>query len=320
MSQTIDHLIDRRSLRRKLTFWRVAAFAVLALALVGILGWSGAFSGATPSSPHIARVSIEGMITQDRPMLELLETIRENDAVKGVILSIDSPGGTTVGGEALFHEVRRLAEAKPTAASVGTLAASAGYMIASATDRIVARHSSIVGSIGVIMQYPQASQLLEKIGVKVNEVKSAPLKAEPSPFHPTPPEATAMLQRMIDDSFQWFVGLVAERRDMPRSEVLKIADGSVFTGNQGLGLKLVDDLGGEEKAQEWLEKERDVAAGLEIIEWEPKRPSDNPFGLSAMFDMLGGNRPNGLGNIDPNDLPAILPRRLFLDGLLSLWR
>lgn len=320
MSQTIDHLIDRRALRRKLTFWRVAAIAVLALALVGILGWSGAFSGASPSSPHIARVAITGMITQDRALLKVLKTIRETEAVKGVILTIDSPGGTTVGGEALFHEVRRLAEAKPTVASVDTLAASAGYMVASATDRIVARHSSIVGSIGVIMQYPQASQLLGKIGLEVNEVKSAPLKAEPSPFHPTPPEATAMLQRMIDDSYQWFVGLVAERRGLPREEVLKLADGSVFTGNQGLRLKLVDEIGGEEAAHQWLEKEREVAADLEIIEWKPRRPSTGPLGLSALLRLFGGDERGVLDGMAPDDLPAILPRRLFLDGLLSIWR
>ncbi len=173
-------------------------------------------------------------------------------AVKGVILSIDSPGGTTAGGEAIFEAVRELAAAKPVVAQVGTLAASAGYMIASASDHIVARKSSIVGSIGVLVQFPDFTGLMDKVGIKLEEVKSSPLKAEPSPFNPTTDEERAMMRAMILDSYDWFVGLVDERRPLDRAEVLALADGSVFTGRQALTNKLVDALGGEREAIAWL--------------------------------------------------------------------
>ena len=151
-----------------------------------------------------------------------------------MILAIDSPGGTTVGGESIYEEVRKLAADKPVVAEVGTLAASAGYMIASASDHIVARKTSIVGSIGVLIQYPDVSGLMDKVGIKLEEVKSSPLKASPSPFKPTNDDERAMVRKLILDSYDWFVGIVAERRKMTRSEALALADGSIFTGRQAL--------------------------------------------------------------------------------------
>ena len=178
-------------------------------------------------------MKIEGTITEDDELIERLEKIRKSAAVKGVILSIDSPGGTTAGGESIFDEVRLLAAEKPVVAQVGTLAASAGYMIASATDHIVARKSSIVGSIGVLVQFPDVTGLMDKIGVKLEEVKSSPLKAEPSPFNPTTDEERAMVRKLILDSYDWFVGIVDERRPLSRAEVTALADGSIFTGPAG---------------------------------------------------------------------------------------
>ena len=244
MAMRADDMIDRRRLRRKLTFWRVVALAIAAVGLASAAAWLlGDFGGAAVD--HIAKVRIEGTITEDEELLERLKRIRESNSVKGVILSIDSPGGTTAGGEAIFDAVRKLAADKPVVAQVGTLAASAGYMIASASDHIVARKSSIVGSIGVLVQFPDITGLMDKIGVKLEEVKSSPLKAEPSPFNPTTDEERAMVRSMILDSYDWFVGLVAERRPLTRSEAAALADGSIFTGRQALEKKLVDELGGE---------------------------------------------------------------------------
>ena len=209
-----DDLIDRRRLRRKLTFWRSAALLVAALAVAGLGYVLFGDDFAPTAANHIAKVRIEGTITEDDELIERLEKIRESSAVKGVILSIDSPGGTTAGGEAIFDEVRRLAADKPVVAQVGTLAASAGYMIASAADHIVARKTSIVGSIGVLVQFPDVTGLMDKLGVKLEEVKSSPLKAEPSPFNPTTEEERAMVRRMILDSYDWFIGIVAERRPL----------------------------------------------------------------------------------------------------------
>lgn len=314
MSLRADELIDRRRLRRKLTFWRVAALLVAALAVAGTVWWANRESIGAAAS-HIAKVRIDGTITEDEELLKRLKEVTESDAVKGVILSIDSPGGTTVGGEAIFDAVRKLAVAKPTVAQVGTLAASAGYMIASASDFIVARQSSIVGSIGVLVQFPNFTGLLEKIGVTMDEIKSAPLKAEPSPFNPTTEEERAMMRRLIMDSYEWFVGIVDDRRPLDRTQVLALADGSVFTGRQALANKLVDALGGEDRAKEWLVT-KGVDKDLKIVEWKPQQ--------STPWYLLGsaGNAAASLLGIDAGDqglLKRIGADRIFLDGLLSLW-
>ena len=141
----------------------------------------------------------------------------------------------------------------------------------------------------MIFQYPQFKNLMDKIGVSLEEIKSAPLKAEPSPFHPPSDEAKAVIQAMIDDSFNWFVDLVAERRKMPREEALQLADGRIFTGRQALKLKLVDELGGDDEIRAFLDS-RKVGKGLDVIEW--KAPSSSlPFGLgsaaAAMAQILG---------------------------------
>jgi protease-4 len=265
---------------------------------------------------HIAKVRIEGTITEDEELLERLEKIRKSSAVKGVILAIDSPGGTTAGGEAIFNGVRKLAAQKPVVAQVGTLAASAGYMIASATDHIVARQSSIVGSIGVLVQFPDLTGLMDKVGIRLEEVKSSPLKAEPSPFNPTTDEERAMIRAMIMDSYDWFVGLVTERRPLSRAEVLALADGSVFTGRQALDRKLVDALGGEEQAIDWL-KSKGVDGELEVREWKRRDTGGFLIGQSlsrAIADAFG--LPGGSVDI----LREVGGERLFLDGLLSVWQ
>jgi protease IV len=315
MPTRADDIIDRRRLRRKLSFWRIAALLVAAVAIAAGIGWFyGDSFGA--NRDHIARVRIEGTITEDDKLLTLLKTVRETASVKGVILTIDSPGGTTAGGEAIYDEVRRLAEAKPVTAQVGTLAASAGYMIASATDHIVARQSSIVGSIGVLFQFPDVTALMDKIGVRLEGVTSSPLKAEPSPFTPTTEEERAMIRALVMDSYDWFVGLVEDRRGLTRAEALALADGSIFTGRQALQRKLIDALGGEETAKEWLEQ-RGVAANLEIQDWKPPREGGWLLGSGAMRTLAAwlGLRADGSAL-----LSEIGVDRIFLDGLVSVWQ
>jgi protease-4 len=316
MTLRADDLIDRRRLRRKLTFWRVAAIAVLALGLVALCAWFyGGDLGGT-AADHIAKVKIDGTITEDDELIERLETIRKSDRVKGVILAIDSPGGTTAGGESIYDEVRKVAADKPVVAQVGTLAASAGYMIASAADHIVARKSSIVGSIGVLIQFPDVTGLMDKLGVKLEEVKSAPLKAEPSPFNPTTDDERAMVRKLILDSYDWFVGIVAERRSMTRPEVLALADGSIFTGRQALANRLIDEVGGEDEAVAWLAT-KGVDAKLKVVEWK-----DTSRGTGWLFSRALSrtvSRMLGLPESGGDVLDQIGADRLFLDGLVSVW-
>ncbi|MFC5386279.1 signal peptide peptidase SppA [Aquamicrobium segne] len=318
MAYRADDLIDRRRLRRKLTFWRALFVIAIALGFTALGLWLR--NDGPGTGPHIAKVKIEGTITVDDKLLERLNDIRQSPRVAALIVQINSPGGTTTGGESIYEAIRKIAAKKPVVAQVDTLAASAGYMIAAAADHIVARQSSIVGSIGVLMQYPDMSGLMDKIGIKLEEIKSSPLKAAPSPFKPTNESERAMIRALIMDSYDWFVDLVTERRAMPRQQVLALADGSIFTGRQGLENHLVDALGGEEEAVAWLENQG-IAADLKVIEWKPPEGARSLLWSKALGRMVA----RFLGLPEQNsDLIHEIGRetgmeRLFLDGLVSQW-
>ncbi len=311
-------IADRRRLRRKLTFWRVIALIVVIIAIAGIVFYNSASDPiGGRSTAHIARVMISGVITDDSELIERLETIRKSDRVKALIVRLESPGGTSYGGETIYRAVRAVAADKPVVAEVRTLAASAAYMIACGTDYIVAGDTSIVGSIGVIFQYAQVSELLEKVGVSVQEIKSAPLKAEPSPFHAASDEAKAMIHSMINDSFNWFVDLVADRRGMSRADTLKLADGSIFTGRQAASSGLVDVIGGEAEIRTYL-TDKGVAESLKIVEWERRKSSGELLFGNAMVRLLTALEGNSIPFAD--QLRQLAERKLFLDGLVSVWQ
>ena len=173
-------------------------------------------------------------------------------------MHINSPGGTTAGSEQLYDSLVRLKAKKPLVVVVEGLAASGGYIAALAADHIIAQQSSLVGSIGVLFQFPNFTELMKTVGVKVEEVKSSPLKAAPNGFEPTSPEARAALDALVKDSYAWFRGLVKERRGMDEALLEKVADGRVFTGRQAVELKLIDQLGDEKTAVAWLVAEKKI--------------------------------------------------------------
>ncbi len=308
-------LLDRRRLRAKLTFWRIAAIAIAALA-IGVAVYMAGGAG-TGSVPHVARVTISGLIQDDRELLDRLTAIEESDSVKALVVSISSPGGTTYGGEAIYKALRRISAKKPVVADIRTLAASAGYMIAIGADHIVAGETSITGSIGVIFQYPQIKPLLDKLGVSLEEVKSAPLKAEPSPFHAATPEARAMIQAMIDDSFGWFVDRVAERRGMDPAATRQLADGRILTGRQAKAAGLIDELGGDPEIRSYLET-RKISKELPVVEW--RAPSTGlPFGLGSLADAVA-DRFQGQFFQSFQGIEKHISDKLFLDGMVSVWQ
>ena len=310
MTLQADALVDRRRNRRKLFFWRAVAFVAVAAALVAVILSLGGETLTRKSSDHVARITVSGVILQDREVSRILRELEESDAVKAVVVAIDSPGGSTTGGEALYEGLRRIAARKPVVATVGTLAASAGYMTAIAADHIVALKTSITGSIGVYFQYGNVSELLGKIGVSVNTVKSAPLKAEPSPFGPEAPGAREMIARLVDDTYAWFVDIVAERRGLDRATALRVSDGSIYSGRQALELRLIDAIGDEKTAIAWLEEERGIAKDLPILDWRPAGGyGDLPLGAKVIGVLA---RSLGLSGTGLADLPA-------LDGLVSVW-
>jgi protease IV len=313
-----DYLAERRILRRRLSFWRISAFAALILGLIVAGLQLFGTDAALRLKPHIARISVEGIITGDRATLKLLEKIENAQAAKAVVIAIDSPGGTTTGAEQLYGAIRRLSAKKPTVAVVGNLAASGAYIAALGTDQIVALGNSLVGSIGVLIQYPDISKMLDTIGVKMEDVKSSPLKAAPNPFEPATPEARAALAALVGDSFTWFKALVQERRSLTGDGLQAVADGRVFTGRQGIGLRLVDRLGGEREAIDWLEQEKNIQKGLEVQEWKQTRTLERLgiFTLAARAVELFG-----LDELSHAlDRAAAAAKTEMLDGLLSIWQ
>lgn len=304
-----SHAIPAASqLRRSRFRWRIIAFVALVIAILAGLGRYATETGISGVTDSIARIEIDGTIATDAARLRAFEALAENDSVKAVLIAINSPGGTTAGGEELYDAIGKLRAKKPVVAYVKELGASAAYMTAIAADRVFVRRLSIVGSIGVLFQTANAQKLLQNIGVDLEKVQSGPLKAEPDIDEPMSDEVRASLQALVDDSFSWFVDIVAERRGLTRAEVLPLADGRIMTGNQGIASKLVDEVGGEAAAIEWLVANKDIAKDLPVVTWYPQPRS----GWGEWGKWIGGQARSALG------LPADGP--VVLDGLVSLWQ
>lgn len=318
MTLDADALVDRRRLRRRVTFWRVVAVGLAAAAVI-----AGAVLIRSPGmlsvgARHVARITIDGVITGDRATLRLIENVGKAESVAAVLVTIDSPGGTVTGSEALYDSLRRLSAQKPTVAVVNSLAASGGYIAALGTDRIIARQTSLVGSIGVIFQYPNLTKLLDSVGVQVESIKSTPLKAAPSGLEPTTEEARQAVRDLVLENYRWFRNLVKTRRGLDEAQLASVSDGRVFTGTQGVALKLVDEIGSEREAVAWLETQRDVTKGLPVRDWR------NQSGLSD-FDLRSGTasllRLAGLDGIARViDRAVRQAEGLTLDGLLAVWQ
>ncbi|MDE3175932.1 MAG: signal peptide peptidase SppA [Pseudomonadota bacterium] len=306
MSVSADYLLDRRRLSRQLTVWRAIAFGVAALALIALgLRFGGYRLGV--GGDHVAKLRISGLITGDDATVAALREIGKSGA-RAVILDIDSPGGTTAGSERLYNEIRRLAAKKPTVAVVGALGASGAYITALAADRIFVRETSLVGSIGVLAQFPNVSGLLDKFGVKYETIKSSPLKAVPNGLEPTSDAARAAIAAVIDDSFAWFKALVRERRGMSDDELARVDDGRIFTGRQSLPLKLADAFGGEREAEAWLTANKGLPKDLPMRDYSPGS------GLAGFtLKSLGGGPLSVLWRAFGGEGGSV-------DGLVSIWQ
>src|SRR5437667_4398315 len=259
------------------------------------------------------------MLRSDQQRVEALERL-EKTSHAAVIVHINSPGGTTAGSEQLYDALMRLKAKKPLVVVVEGLAASGGYITAIAADHIVVQQSSLVGSIGVLFQFPNFTELLKAVGGKVEEVKSSPLKAAPNGFEPTSPEARAAIDALVKDSYAWFRDLVKQHRGMDDALLEKVADGRVFTGRQAVELKLVDAIGDEKTAIEWLVTQKNVKKDLPVRDYklEP-RFSDLPFlraAASITLDALGLS--TIARNIEQGGVSQAVDR-LGLDGMLALW-
>ena len=322
MSLETDHIVDRRRMRRKVTFWRVVAFLIAIIAVVGIAaavrGPGGTF--VQPIAAQISRVTIQGIIRGDEDRTKALDNLANSRATRAVIIHIDSPGGTTAGSEELHDALRRVALKKPTVVVVDGMAASGGYIAAMAADHIIARNTSLVGSIGVLFQFPNVTHLLDTIGVKVEEIKSSPLKAAPNGLEPTSPEAHAAIEALVVDSYAWFKGMVQDRRKLDGEALDHVADGRVFTGRQAIGLKLADEIGSEREAIDWLAKTSQIDPKTPVRDWRlTTRFNELSFlhlGTAALLESIGlgavAHRLESLGLLQAVE-------KLNLDGMLALW-
>ncbi|MBI05309.1 MAG: signal peptide peptidase SppA [Pelagibacteraceae bacterium] len=295
-----DNIIDRLRLKRRLTFWRIAAIFAVVVAIVAIYGRVG---GSLGNDDFIARVEVKGIIVQDDERILKIRKLAQNDSVKAVIVRIDSPGGTVVGGETLHNALLALGEEKPLVAVMGGLATSAAYMAAIATDRLFARKGTLTGSIGVILQTTEITKLLGMMGVSARSFKSGSLKAMPSPFEPVTGEVEATTQALVADMYGMFRDMVIRRRNMQKADAEKFSDGRVFTGQQALRAGLVDQIGGEEDARAWLVERKNLSPDLKI-----RTVPIQPDAGSLFLQLISLAR------------KTILYERLTLDGLISLWQ
>lgn len=298
-----DLLVDRRRLKRQISLWRAGAI-LLAVAVIGVAVLRLGHGVWSPN--YIARLNVAGVIVDDQRRHKALEDAAKDPKVKAIIVRIDSPGGTVAGSEALYRQLRTIGEKLPVVAVLGQTAASGGYMTAIGADWIVAREGTITGSIGVLMQTTDVSGLLQKLGVAMEQIKSSPLKAVPNPFEPLTDDGRRAVKAIIDDTYDMFVAMVAERRKLDRNAALKVADGRVYTGRQARALGLVDAMGGEEAARAWLESERKLARGLVIRDVKITREDEIWRDLASQLGSLITGK-------------SYLPERLTLDGLVALW-
>ena len=320
MSLDADLIVDRRRMRRKLTFWRVLAVVVAIVAIGALASALAPRSISTPGLHQIARVSISGLIRNNTDRTRSLTDLSKASYVRAVIVHVDSPGGTVAGSEQLYRSLRKVAAAKPTVVVVDGLAASGGYIAAMSSDHIVAQDTSLVGSIGVLFQYPNFADLLKTIGVQVETVRSTPLKAAPNGFEPTSPEAKAALESIVMDTYAWFKNMVEDRRKLAGEGLDKVVDGRVFTGHQAIALKLIDEIGNEQTAIDWLAKEKGIDPKLPVRDWRlTSRLSDLSFlhlAAAAVLDAVGLT---GLAQRFTDTGAVQTLERLNLDGILALW-
>ena len=303
MSLETDLLLDRRRLKRRLVFWRsFSVLALMAAAAIVLLDKGLAFGG-----DYVARLSVSGIITEDRKLIIALDDVADDPHAKALLVSINSPGGSVAGGESLHHAIARFAKKKPVIAVMGGLAASAGYMIAMPAERVFAREATLTGSIGVLMETGEVSGLLSKLGITTEAITSGPLKDQPSLTKPTTPAGREVLRGLVMDMYDQFVGMVAVGRKMDPDKVRELADGRAYTGRQALAVGLIDAIGGEPEARTWLAAQKGISADLPI-------ETITTVGLAER--AISGS----LGQIVDGIWKTLISQSVRIDGGWAIWQ
>ena len=297
--------------RRKLFLWRFFSF-VLAMSLLYIF-FNNPKTNIS-SQPHIANYTISGLLVDADQILEDLEYLEFEDNVRAIIITVDSPGGTTVSAEEIFLKIRSISSNKPIVVVMKNIATSGAYLFSIGADRIFARENTITGSVGVLLQWARIDQGLEKLGIEMKEVKSGKLKAEPDLFGESDEEAMALTQKIVDETYTWFLDLVKERRKVEEYAISQMSDGRIFTGRQALELNLIDEIGGNREAKFWLIENREINTDLEILAYDQNK-SANFIELSVAKIMDYFNINSSYGDRLKNNLSL-----MNVGGLLSIWQ
>jgi protease-4 len=233
------------------------------------------------AGPKIGIVDVSGVISDSRDVLGELHELRKDGSIKAIVVRIDSPGGAVAPSQEIFHAIERARKDKKVICSMGTVAASGGYYIAAACDKIVASAGTVTGSIGVISEMPHVGKLLELARVEVDTIKSGPMKDVGSPLRPMTPEERQFFQQFVDGVYDQFLSDVAKARSLDKEKLRKIADGRILTGSQALEQKLVDQLGNLEDAIE-------LAANLAGAKGEPVPVFQKKPGRGLVGELMRG--------------------------------
>ena len=241
------------------------------------------FNNLSSNFSHIARISINGVIYDNSETIEIIDNLAKNDNVKSVIVRINSPGGSVVGSESLYVAINSLSQKKPVISLMGEIATSGGYIVALASNYILARKNTLTGSIGVIVENQNFSELSEKIGVSIDTTKSGKIKGGQNPLSPSDPLVKINNQKLVNYSFDWFISIIKKNRDINQSVIELVSDGRTLTGGMAMDLGLIDGIGSEKEALKYLEKKYPDFKGLPIIDIET--PSQKSF-LNAFINRI----------------------------------
>lgn len=287
----------------------VIVFLFLGLAIVNAVSQMGAGGGLVVKEkrPHLTVLHIEGPIMAADAWLESIHRISQDKGCKGVLVRVDSPGGAVGASQEILSALRGLkAKGLPVVVSQGNLAASGGYYISLAGDRIFANAGTLTGSIGVIMQFPEARALLDKVGIDVYTVKSGELKDVGNFARKPTPKELEYLRSVIGDVYEQFLADILANRKVVRDSLLKIADGRVLTGKEALAHGLVDTLGGFHEAKAWLAGKAGLGDEPVLVREPPER--------SWVENLLESRLPGALARTAESLLP------LGRSGVYFLWK
>ena len=252
-------------------------------------------------NPHIAKITIDNIITQNSFRYEKLQELSQNKNTKAVIAFINSPGGTVVGGETLYKSIKNISQQKPIVSVMGEVATSAAYMASLGSNHIFAQEGTITGSVGVLILSSEITELAKKIGVSTEIIKSGDLKASPSPLEKMTPKAREQMEKIVKEISKNFIDLVKKERNLDNKKTQLISDGRIFTGQSAVQIGLIDTIGNIKEAKEYLKTEYNIDK-LPLLDFQIIKKEKLIEKFLSFFS----------GNINAS-------RFLNLQGLISIW-